>query len=138
MKIVFFGTGEFSTTVLKGLVDAGREVMAVVTQPDKVNARNNKVIFSSIKQYCLEKGIEIHQFAKLNLEGEEILKNLNPDIFVTASYGQIIKQHIIHQSFNSLFSSIQILTLIGIPLLNWLRNPVSDTLFQTLASGIIE
>ena len=95
MKIVFFGTGEFSTTVLKGLVDASRDVIAVVTQPDKVNARNNKVIFSSIKQYCLEKGIEIHQFAKLNLEGEEILKNLNPDIFVTASYGQIIKQHIL-------------------------------------------
>ena len=42
MKIVFFGTGEFSTTVLKGLVDAGRDVIAVVTQPDKVNARNNK------------------------------------------------------------------------------------------------
>ena len=48
MKIIFFGTGEFSTTVLKGLIDAGREVVAVVTQTDKVNARNNKVVFSSI------------------------------------------------------------------------------------------
>ena len=95
MKIIFFGTGEFSTTVLKGLVEAGRNVVAVVTQPDKVNARNNKVIFSSIKQYCLENNIAIHQFAKLNLEGEEILKSYNPDIFVTASYGQIIKKHIL-------------------------------------------
>ena len=95
MKIVFFGTGEFSTTVLKGLIDAGREVVAVVTQTDKVNARNNKVVFSSIKQYCLTNNIPLHQFEKLNLEGEEILKSYNPDIFVTASYGQIIKKHIL-------------------------------------------
>lgn len=95
MKIVFFGTGEFSTTVLKGLIDAKREVVAVVTQPDKVNARNNKVIFSSIKQFCLENNIPLCQFAKLNLEGEEILKSYKPDIFVTASYGQIIKKNIL-------------------------------------------
>ena len=66
MKIVFFGTGEFSTTILKGLVESGKQVVAVVTQPDKVNARNNKVIFSSIKQYCLVNNIPIHQFENLN------------------------------------------------------------------------
>ena len=53
MKIIFFGTGEFSTTILKGLIEQGREVVAVVTQTDKVNARNNKVVFSSIKQYVV-------------------------------------------------------------------------------------
>ena len=95
MRIVFFGTGEFSTTILKGLVDDGKNVVGVVTQPDKVNARNNKVIFSSIKQFCIDNNIPLHQFAKLNLEGEEILKSYNPDIFVTASYGQIIKQNIL-------------------------------------------
>lgn len=95
MKIVFFGTGEFSTTILKGLIEDKREVVAVVTQTDKVNARNNKVVFSSIKQYCINNNIPLYQFEKLNLEGEEILKSLNPDIFVTASYGQIIKQNIL-------------------------------------------
>ena len=95
MKIVFFGTGEFSTTILKGLIDAGRDVVAVITQTDKVNARNNKVVFSSIKQYCLTNDIPLYQFAKLNLEGEDILKEYNPDIFVTASYGQIIKKNIL-------------------------------------------
>ena len=66
MKIVFFGTGEFSTIVLKGLVENGHNVVAVVSQPDKINARNNKIIFSSIKQYCIEKNIPLLQFAKLN------------------------------------------------------------------------
>ena len=95
MKIVFFGTGAFSTTILKGLVDAGRNIVAVVTQPDKINGRNNKVIFSDIKKYCLENNINIYQFEKLNRDGEQVLKELNPDIFVTASYGQIIKQNIL-------------------------------------------
>lgn len=95
MKIVFFGTGEFSTTILKGLVESGKQVVAVVTQPDKVNARNNKVVFSSIKQYCLANNIPIHQFESLNKQGEEVLKEYSVDFFVTASYGQIIKQHIL-------------------------------------------
>ena len=95
MKIVFFGTGEFSTTILKGLVENGKQVVAVVTQPDKVNARNNKAIFSSIKQYCLQNNIPIHQFESLNKQGEEVLKEYDADFFVTASYGQIIKQHIL-------------------------------------------
>ena len=50
MNIVFFGTGEFSATVLKGLIDNNYNVVAVVSQPDKVNARNNKIVFSSIKK----------------------------------------------------------------------------------------
>ena len=95
MNIVFFGTGEFSATVLKGLIDNKYNVVAVVSQPDKVNTRNNKIVFSSIKKYCLEQNLPIYQFNKLNLEGEEILKSLNPDLFITASFGQIIKQNIL-------------------------------------------
>ena len=95
MKIVFFGTGDFSATILKGMVDSNKEIVAVVSQPDKVNARNNKVVFSSIKKYCIENNIPLHQFEKLNRDGEEILKQYNADIFVTASYGQIIKQNIL-------------------------------------------
>lgn len=95
MRIVFFGTGDFSTTVLKGLIEDNREVVAIVSQPDKVNARNNKVVFSSIKKFALENNIPIYQFEKLSRDGEDILKSLNPDIFVTASFGQIIKQNIL-------------------------------------------
>lgn len=95
MRIVFFGTGEFSKTILKGLLDNGKEVVAVVSQPDKVNARNNKIIPSAIKKFCEEKNLQIYQFEKLNRDGEEILKSLNADMFITASFGQIIKQNIL-------------------------------------------
>lgn len=95
MKIVFFGSNEFSTDILKGLIEMGQEVAAVVMQPDKVNARNNKVVFSPLKKFCLEKDITLFQFNKLNLEGEQPLKEIDADLFITASYGQIIKQNIL-------------------------------------------
>ena len=94
MKIVFFGTNEFSATILNGLIEKNREVVAIVSQPDKVNGRNNKITFSPVKKLAMEKNIPIHQFEKLNRDGE-ILKNYNPDLFITASYGQIIKQNIL-------------------------------------------
>lgn len=95
MRIVFFGTNEFSATILKGLLDANRNVVAVVSQPDRINGRNNKIILSAVKKLAIEKNIPIYQFEKLNKEGEEILKSYTPDLFITASYGQIIKQNIL-------------------------------------------
>lgn len=94
MKIVFFGTNEFSTTILNGLIEKNRDVVAIVSQPDKVNGRNNKIVFSPVKKLALEKNIPLYQFEKLNRDGE-ILKTYNPDLFITASYGQIIKQNIL-------------------------------------------
>ncbi len=96
MKIVLFGTNEFSLSVLKGLIDNHFEVVACVTQPDKVNGRNGKISFSPIKNFCLDNGIPVYQFKNLNLEGEAVLKAYNPDIFITASFGQIIKQNILN------------------------------------------
>ena len=82
MKIVFFGTGDFSTTVLKGLVEDGKEIVGVVTQPDKVNARNNKVVYSQIKQYCLEKNIPKEKWTKFHhafvLHGRYVCKSQRP------------------------------------------------------------
>lgn len=95
MNIVFFGTNEFSATVAKAILNSKHKILAIVTQPDKVNSRGNKVKFNALKQFALDNNIAVHQFAKLNIEGEEILKKYDADFFVTASYGQIIKQNIL-------------------------------------------
>ncbi len=95
MKIVFFGSNEFSLKILCGLIEMGQQVVGVVMQPDKVNARNNKIVFSPLKKYCLDNNIKLFQFEKLNKEGEQPLKELNADLFITASYGQIIRQNIL-------------------------------------------
>lgn len=96
MNIVFFGTSNFSRLVAEKILNSKHKIIAIVAQPDKVNGRNNKVTFNEMKVFAIEHNIPIYQFTKLNLEGEEVLKSLNADLFVTASYGQIIKQNILN------------------------------------------
>lgn len=95
MNIVFFGTNEFSATVARAILNSKHKILAVVAQPDKANSRGGKVKFNALKQFALDNNIPLHQFAKLNVEGEEVLRKYNADFFVTASYGQIIKQNIL-------------------------------------------
>ena len=95
MNIVFFGSSEFSLGVAEAIYKSQHKILAIVSQPDKINSRGGKVKFNALKQFAIDKNIPIHQFAKLNIEGEEILKQYDADFFVTASYGQIIKQNIL-------------------------------------------
>ena len=55
------GTPDFARDSLKALVDAGHEIVLVVTSPDKPKGRGMKMIQSDVKKYALEKGFEIHR-----------------------------------------------------------------------------
>ncbi|NLL56736.1 MAG: methionyl-tRNA formyltransferase [Clostridiales bacterium] len=95
MRVIFLGTPEFSVRVLQGIVQSNHEVMAVVTQPDRKNARGNKINFSKVKEYALGLDVPILQYENISLQGQDELKKLNADIMVTAAYGQILKQNIL-------------------------------------------
>ena len=96
MKIVFMGSSDFSIPSLKELISAGHEILAIVCQPDKPNGRGNKIEFSNIKKFALEKNIKVLQYQKIRFEGVEELKALNPDLIVVVSYGQILSDEIIN------------------------------------------
>ena len=96
MKIVFMGSSDFSIPSLKELISAGHEILALVCQPDKPNGRGNKIEFSNIKKFALEKNIKVLQYQKIRFEGVEELKALNPDLIVVVSYGQILSDEIIN------------------------------------------
>jgi methionyl-tRNA formyltransferase len=87
------GTPGFAVPILEDLLKNHR-VLAVVTQPDKKNARNNKIIFSEVKQKALESGVKIFQPAKVK-EIAEDLKNLSPDVFIVAAFGQMLPKEIL-------------------------------------------
>ena len=95
MKVIFLGTGDFSEVVLKAVDESAHEVVAVVTQPDKVNGRNGKVNFSPVKKYALEKGLPLYQFNSISKEGKEVLSGIGADIMLTSAYGQILSDEII-------------------------------------------
>ncbi|MBQ8468851.1 MAG: methionyl-tRNA formyltransferase [Clostridia bacterium] len=95
MRIIFLGTPEFAIESLDMLVNSHHQVVAVVTQPDKPNARGNKIEPSAVKVYAVEHNIPVYQFVKISRDGIDILKDLKPDLMITAAYGQILSQQVI-------------------------------------------
>lgn len=91
MKIVFMGTPEFAIPSLDMLVREGYNVAAVVTQPDKPKGRGNKLSPPPVKIYAMEKNIPVLQPEKVRTgEFAERLRELAPDLFITAAYGRIL------------------------------------------------
>lgn len=95
MKIVFLGTPRFAEIVLEYLINSRHKVIAVVCQPDKPNARGNKMIECSAKTFAIKNSIPVYQFEKIKIDGISTLRELSPDIIVTAAYGQILNAEVL-------------------------------------------
>ena len=93
-KIVFFGTPEFASCILRGLLENKYNVVAVVTQPDKPVGRKKILTPSPVKQVALEYNIAIYQPISLRKD-YEFLKQLDFDMLITAAYGQILPQEVL-------------------------------------------
>ena len=96
MKIVFMGTPDFAVGTLEAIIEAGHEVVLVVTQPDKPKGRSGALQFTPVKECALAHGIEVFQPVKIRLEENvEFLKKYDADIFVVAAFGQILPKSIL-------------------------------------------
>lgn len=95
MRVIFLGTPAFAETILKAICKSSHEVVGVVTQPDRVNARGKKVLSSPVKAAAEELGLPVYQFEKISREGVDVLRALQADIMVTAAYGQILSREIL-------------------------------------------
>ncbi|MFS8630785.1 MAG: methionyl-tRNA formyltransferase, partial [Bacillales bacterium] len=95
-KIVFMGTPDFAVPVLKQLISDGYEVVAVVTQPDRPVGRKKILTPPPVKVAAEQHGIPVLQPEKLrdSEELEQIIK-LEPDLIVTAAYGQILPKKLL-------------------------------------------
>ncbi|MDF2820774.1 MAG: methionyl-tRNA formyltransferase [Clostridiales bacterium] len=96
MKVVFMGTPDFAVPTLVELVNAGHDVVAVITQPDKPKGRGNLMQFPPVKEKALEYNIPIYQPTKVRApEFVDFLTQIAPDIIVVAAFGQILSKSII-------------------------------------------
>lgn len=87
MRIVFMGTPEFAVESLDAICEAGHDVAAVVTIPDRKTGRGQKVTFSAVKDYALAHNLPILQPEKLRDETFlKQLQNLSADIFVVVAF----------------------------------------------------
>lgn len=97
LNIIFMGTPDFARDSLEAIFNAGHNVMAVVTNPDKPKGRGMKMIASPVKEFALEHNIPVYQplNVKNNVEFIEEIKALHPDIICVVAYGKILPKEIL-------------------------------------------
>ena len=96
MKIVFMGTPVFAKTALEALVQAGYEIPLVITQPDKPKGRKYVMTPSEVKSYALSVGLRVETPTSMRTaEAEEMLREVNADVFIVAAYGKILPKNIL-------------------------------------------
>lgn len=87
LRIVYFGTPEFAVASLKALVEAGANVVAVVTAPDKPAGRGRKLQESDVKRYAVSQGLPVLQPKNMKSESFiEELRSYNADIQVVVAF----------------------------------------------------
>ncbi|MEK7202304.1 MAG: methionyl-tRNA formyltransferase [Patescibacteria group bacterium] len=91
MKIVFFGSDNFSVPIFQILIESGLNVIAAVTETDKPAGRGNQLTITPIKSVATDAGIAVVQ-PQTKTEIIEILRQLKPDLIVLASYGKILPE----------------------------------------------
>jgi len=100
MKIVFMGTPVFSLACLEALIEAGHEVKAVFTQPDKPKNRGKQIMMTPVKECALKHDIPVYQPLSLR-KGEyaetsmALLREIAPDCIVVVAYGQILPKDVL-------------------------------------------
>lgn len=90
------GTPDFATPSLEALINAGHNIMAVFTQPDKPKGRGHKLTPPPVK--VLAQSHDISVFQPTTLKDPEIIEqitNLAPDVIVVVAYGKILPQAVL-------------------------------------------
>ncbi|MGF0033509.1 methionyl-tRNA formyltransferase [Bariatricus sp. SGI.154] len=99
MKVIFMGTPDFSVGTLEALIEAGHEVVLVVTQPDKPKGRGGKMQYTPVKEVALAHGIPVFQPKKVrNPECIEELRKYQADIMVVIAFGQLLPKEILEMT----------------------------------------
>jgi len=94
LRTVFAGTPEFAVPSLQAVIDAGHQVAAVFTQPDRPAGRGRRLLPSPVKRLAVERGLEVHQPQRLRA-GLEVLRALRPDVMVVVAYGQLLSESVL-------------------------------------------
>ncbi len=96
MKLVFMGTPDFAVFSLRALLEAGHEIAAVITQPDKPRGRGYTMTPPPVKVAAQEAGIPVYQPATLKDETfAELLRQLDPQVIVVVAFGKILPESVL-------------------------------------------
>jgi len=92
-KIIFIGTSAFALPALENLVQE-YQILSVITAPDKPAGRKNEITPSPVKEIALKYNLSLLQPEKI-IQVKKQMAQLEPDLIIVASYGQIIPKDIL-------------------------------------------
>ena len=96
MRIVFMGTPDFAVPSLQALIDAGHDVCAVYTQPDKPQGRKQILTAPPVKTLALEHDIPVFQPNTLKNEDEQArLREIAPEVIIVVAYGKLLPKAVL-------------------------------------------
>lgn len=96
MRIVFMGTPDFAVPSLQALINAGHDVCAVYTQPDKPQGRKQILTAPPVKTLALEHDIPVFQPNTLKNEDEQArLRELAPEVIIVVAYGKLLPKAVL-------------------------------------------
>lgn len=96
MRIVFLGSPAFALPTLEALLAAGKEVVAVVCQPDRPAGRGHRPRPPAVKSYAQARGLNIIQTEDVNAaQTVERLRALDADVYIVCAFGQILRQRVL-------------------------------------------
>ncbi len=97
MKIIFAGTPEFAVPALAALIQAGHEIVMVLTQPDRPAGRGMQLKASPVKQLALQQNLAVFQPQSLKpVEVQAQIAAVNADVMIVAAYGLIIPSAVLN------------------------------------------
>jgi methionyl-tRNA formyltransferase len=93
MKVVFFGSADFSCPSLEALIMSHHQIEMVITQPDRPKGRGRQLYPSAVKTLALKAALRVEQPEKASKpEVQELLRQVKPEIGVVVAYGQILSK----------------------------------------------
>ncbi|HVY62748.1 MAG TPA: methionyl-tRNA formyltransferase, partial [Planctomycetota bacterium] len=97
MRLVFLGTADIARPVLRALVSAGHEVLAVVTQPDRARGRSGAPQPPPVKEEAQALGLAcpVLQPEKLGRQTRERIAALAPEVGIVVAYGQLLSKELL-------------------------------------------
>ncbi len=94
VRVVYMGTPEISARVLSSILEAGFNVIAVVSNEDKEVGRKRELEATPVKKVALDAGIPVFQPHRIRLD-HSFLDDLDFDVLVTMAYGQIVPKEVL-------------------------------------------
>ncbi|MFV0254896.1 MAG: methionyl-tRNA formyltransferase [Erysipelotrichaceae bacterium] len=134
-RIVFMGTSSFAAEILKYLIENNYQIIAVITQPDRLVGRKKQLKFSAVKELALKYALTIIQPFNIKEDYFEVV-NLQADLYLTCAYGQFLPQEIIDLNVVNIHASLLPKYRGGAPMHRAIINGDSETGITLMKSSI--